>query len=144
MSVQTELDRINGEVTSQTSLIAQIQTALENKAAGGGGGAMETCTVTLTFSGNAAGYGTIDECEIDYSKADSGVISAGYKKPISDVTVISDVAIGGMMLVYLPAGLGALGTLSTENVTYVKDMETNISKSLLLFLVNGNGTITIS
>ena len=47
MGVQTQIDRIRDEVASQTSLISQIQTALEGKAAGSGGGA-KIATGTLT------------------------------------------------------------------------------------------------
>lgn len=47
MSVQTQIDRISGEVTSQTDLIAQISTALDGKAAGSGG-SVETCTVAIS------------------------------------------------------------------------------------------------
>lgn len=48
MSIQSEITRINGEVTSQANLISQIKTALQGKAINGGGSggeSNETCTV---------------------------------------------------------------------------------------------------
>lgn len=42
MSVQTQIERISGEVDSQRILIEQILLALQNKAAGGGSGNVDT------------------------------------------------------------------------------------------------------
>lgn len=51
MSIKTEITRIEGEVSEQADLMAQIQTALAGKAAGSeGGGSVETCTVTADNS----------------------------------------------------------------------------------------------
>lgn len=47
MSVQTQIDRIAGKVSEQSSLIQQIKTALEGKTAGPGTGTPETWTFTM-------------------------------------------------------------------------------------------------
>ena len=55
MSVQTEIDRINGEVSDQTDLIRQIKNTLAGKAAGsGGGGGIPYTTGSFTLASTSA------------------------------------------------------------------------------------------
>lgn len=48
MSIQTQLDRINGEVSAQASQLAELKTALKGKA--GIGSTPKTCTLNFSFT----------------------------------------------------------------------------------------------
>ena len=50
MAIQTQIDRINNAVNTQTDLIAQIQTALQGKAAGGGSGSGSSAPTIADFT----------------------------------------------------------------------------------------------
>lgn len=62
-NTQVGKENLDAELTAQDNLIAQIATALEGKTAGGGGSALETCTVTITEV-------TGSDIEMNYLSAD--------------------------------------------------------------------------
>ena len=61
MSVQTEINRINTAVNSQTTLLDQALALIEGKAAGGGGGgSVELCTVSMSVNAGTFYYTTLE------------------------------------------------------------------------------------
>lgn len=101
MSIQSEIDRISGEVETQEDLIAQIAAALEGKSVPGSGGAVETCTVTLINYQEVCGlyYNTVED---DAIKAIS--TNEGYGKDSFQLTVMkgSILAVFNSNLTYIP------------------------------------------
>jgi hypothetical protein len=108
MSIQTQIERISGEVGAQKSLISQIATALRGKTAGGESLPTQEKSIEITENGNVEvfpddGY-TLSKVGITVN-VDSGGSSHGFLDGTladainSDVTKVIDYACRGRSLI---------------------------------------------
>ena len=136
---QTGSFTIEDEIASQEDLIAQIQTALEGKAAGGSdNGSVETCTVII----NCAGWYTD---KIIYSTLENGIITNNNLNNVNTNITITNYVSG--TIIYLDNSSQASTdhysvtggvTLKEQLITYGN----NNPGYAYIFLATGNGTIS--
>ena len=110
----TNQERIQSH-NEQLAEIKEIAAGLPD--AGGSGGVVETCTVTVRFMGGAAGYGVDGGAVVIYNKVVSGVIQTILLNITQDITVITDVARDSSIAVCTNDNFSIFGGFSVQNFT---------------------------
>lgn len=120
-AMKTDLQEANAAVQSQTALIGQIKTALEEKA---GGGSVQTVSVTITDWDGGTFY---------YKNPDANVMS---KTKAGTETI----DVPGGMVIYYGEGLSELGVELTGVYTkenLIKVTDNSIYATVVIFAENG-------
>ena len=131
MSIKTEIDRIisavtaahkkvekKGGTTSQPYLIGNLESAIDSIPESGGG-SVGTCTVTISFTGNAEGFGEFSGTKYLYIKNVEGEIQWIESTFSSDITILYDVPLGGLIVTGEDlVSLFSLNLTSTIKITH--------------------------
>lgn len=134
MSIQSEITRINSGVSEQESLINQIKTALEGKAAGGGGGVTnETCEVTI--SGSDSNY---SPANVAYTSVDDSGKIIGVNQTVSTSSVTVTCVKGSTLAVKFKRSLNVTNAFTNVSLLFY-------TSPLAVFKLDDNATkVTIS
>lgn len=111
-------------------------------AGSGGGGSLETCTVTVTFSGEALGYPEESPLTLKYSKVTSSGLEYAEHIINSDNVTISDIAKNSAFLLYIADPPSVFGGLDYTGLTYLQLVFTNMEHYYSFFTSSSDGTIT--
>lgn len=107
---------VGSEITAQDTLISNILTALEGKAAGGGGGVTnETCQVTI--SGKTSNY---YPTKVAYTSVDSNGKAIGVNQAVSTSSVTVTCVKGSTLAVYYKSSFMATHTITNVSLLFYK------------------------
>lgn len=134
MSVQTEINRINGEVSSQATKLAELKTILQGKASGGGGGSgstpLQRCSVSIDNP-----YITDYVLYTD----NYGDLCAANPVAESSLLEIPDVAVGSDLCVI---GYGEIdGGITCNNAELIDELHSYHYIYCYILRIDGNATI---
>lgn len=144
--IKTRVQGINNIATSQADLIAQISEALEGKAAGGGGGSVDTCSIRLICNTeDIYGYTYLGYREGQFIPV---YFANGAVDTTLDVT-LTDVICGGYIYIQTTIDNGFIAFSIDGEATAEKSPVTMYSAGMAVALVyapniaGSNSTVTI-
>lgn len=126
-NLNNAIERIETAVDSQAELLAQLGSILDGKAAGSGGGNVETCSVTIE-----ATIGNI--VRIAYTKCENDEICSYYECEHYEFTVTCENVVKNSILVICVVGYCYDGAeFPVTNAVHIGSCISNIDEAVTIF-----------
>lgn len=131
--------------THDVTSFASVEVNVPTSGGGGGGGAVEAGTLTVSFTGNLAGFGEYIGAALYYNKKVSDTIDAESLKSYQDTTTITDVCLNTIVTIIIPDDVSLYGEVSTTK--NCKTIESIYRSGMTVFVVSptsSEATVTFS